>query len=340
MKGNSPDNRRSKPPAGFPRKDASGAANARAGQQPDARGTSRDEADGIDSGRMKEAHLGAGWPGEEPGEEWLEGRTEGEASPQPEDEDEAGPGMLPLPPDEGEFGGESTQLSGRERVRDDMGTIALEQVARARHSAGSSKPAVQTVPAAEFAGMSDAEIMQRAGAGDDACFEFLVTKYRRPIVGFMYRMVHNQGVAEELAQEVFLRVYRARESYRAEARFTTWLYRIASNMAINHARDTKYERSSSSVYLDQPDAETGARPDVADLRPVAEQDMLRDERMRQIREHVMALPERQRMAVIMHKYQDMDYRQIGSVLKLSESATKSLLFRAYQTLRDRLKEFA
>ena len=68
--------------------------------------------------------------------------------------------------------------------------------------------------------------------------------------------------------------------------------------------------------------------------------MLQDERMRRIREHVMALPERQRMAVVMHKYQDMDYKQIGAVLKLSESATKSLLFRAYQTLRETLKEFA
>jgi RNA polymerase sigma-70 factor (ECF subfamily) len=188
--------------------------------------------------------------------------------------------------------------------------------------------------------MSDAEIMQRAGAGDEACLEFLIAKYRRPIISFMYRMVHNQAVAEELAQEVFLRVYRARATYRAEARFSTWLYRIASNMAINHARDTKYERASSSVFLDQADEETGTRPDVPDHRPIAEQDMLQDERMRRIREHVMALPERQQMAVVMHKYQDMDYKQIGAVLKLSESATKSLLFRAYQTLREKLKEFA
>jgi RNA polymerase sigma-70 factor, ECF subfamily len=137
-----------------------------------------------------------------------------------------------------------------------------------------------------------------------------------------------------------LRVYRARATYRAEARFSTWLYRIASNMAINHARDTKYERASASIFLDQADEETGTKPDVPDLRPIAEQGMLQDERMRRIREHVMALPERQRMAVLMHKYQDMDYKQIGAVLKLSESATKSLLFRAYQTLREKLKEFA
>jgi RNA polymerase sigma factor (sigma-70 family) len=164
-------------------------------------------------------------------------------------------------------------------------------------------------------------------------------KYHRPMIHFLYRMVGNQAVAEELAQEVFLRVYRARSSYRAEARFTTWLYRIATNLAVNHARDTRHERSAQTVYLDQPDEESGTTPDVADDEPTAEQQLLRDERMAAIRRHVMALPERQRTAVLMHKYQGMDYRQIGDVLKLSESATKSLLFRAYQTLRDKLKDF-
>jgi len=152
-------------------------------------------------------------------------------------------------------------------------------------------------------------------------------------------MVRNQAIAEELAQEVFLRVYRSRQSYRAEARFTTWLYRIATNLAVNHARDTKRERAVRSVYLDATDEQTGTTPDVADDEPSVEQRLLREERMKAIRTHIMALPERQRIAVLMHKYQGMDYRQIGEVLKLSESATKSLLFRAYQTLRDKLKDF-
>jgi RNA polymerase sigma-70 factor, ECF subfamily len=152
-------------------------------------------------------------------------------------------------------------------------------------------------------------------------------------------MVHNEAIAEELAQEVFLRVYRSRESYRAEAKFSTWLYRIATNLAVNHARDTKNERMAQTLELDAPDAESGTMPEVADDDPNIEQRMLREERMEAIRAQVRALPERQRMAVLMHKYQEMDYRQIGDVLKLSESATKSLLFRAYQTLRDRLKDF-
>lgn len=185
----------------------------------------------------------------------------------------------------------------------------------------------------------DAAVMLRVAAGDEAGFNYLVEKYHRPMIHFLYRMVHNQSVAEELTQEVFLRVYRARDSYRAEARFTTWLYRIATNLAVNHARDTRHERTAQTVYLDAPDEETGATPDLADDEPTVEQHLLREERMKAIRDHVMALPERQRMAVLMHKYQGMDYRQIGEVLKLSESATKSLLFRAYQTLREKLKNF-
>jgi RNA polymerase sigma-70 factor (ECF subfamily) len=250
------------------------------------------------------------------------------------------PADTPLNPRTEAIWAEETQLSSSEGVSRGMGTIALERIPLDEQSARLAGSRLPVGLAGNLAQMTDAEIMQRAGAGDEACLEFLIAKYRRPIISFMYRMVHNQAVAEELAQEVFLRVYRARTTYRAEARFSTWLYRIASNMAINHARDTKYERASASIFLDQTDEDTGTKPDVADLRPLAEQDMLQDERMRRIREHVMALPERQRMAVVMHKYQDMDYKQIGAVLKLSESATKSLLFRAYQTLREKLKEFA
>jgi RNA polymerase sigma-70 factor, ECF subfamily len=252
-----------------------------------------------------------------------------------EDADES-----PVNPESEGFWEEETQLSSSQSVRQDMGTIALERIPIDEQSARLAASSLPPGLAGDLSQMTDADIMLRAGTGDEACLEFLIAKYRRPIISFMYRMVHNQAVAEELAQEVFLRVYRARATYRAEARFSTWLYRIASNMAINHARDTKYERASASIFLDQADEETGTKPDVPDLRPIAEQGMLQDERMQRIREHVIALPERQRMAVVMHKYQDMDYKQIGAVLKLSESATKSLLFRAYQTLREKLKEFA
>ena len=221
-----------------------------------------------------------------------------------------------------------------------MATLVLDRSALGSSALGAgtaSRPDARTNERLDPAG--DAAIMLRVAAGDEAAFNYLVQRYHRAMIHFLFRMVRNQAVAEELAQEVFLRVYRSRESYRAEAKFTTWLYRIATNLAVNHARDTKHERAAQTIYLDAPDEETGTTPDVADDELSVEQRMMRDERMGAIRTHVMALPERQRMAVLMHKYQGMDYRQIGEVLKLSESATKSLLFRAYQTLRDRLKDF-
>ena len=187
--------------------------------------------------------------------------------------------------------------------------------------------------------LTDAEVMLKVKAGDDTAFEFLVQKYRRPMVSFMYRMAHNSAVAEDLAQEVFLRVYRSRANYEATAKFTTWLYRIATNLGMNHTRDTRHERPENTVSLDEPDDDTGRTPDVADGTPTAEEKILRRERLAAIRQRVDALPERQRLAVLMHKFQQMDYRQIAEVLKLSESATKSLLFRAYETLREQLKEF-
>ena len=235
---------------------------------------------------------------------------------------------------------EQAQPSAENRVPEDMATMVLNNSTLGVGSARpDSRPESGSGVPAELDPASDAAVMLGVAAGDEASFNFLVKKHHRPMIHFLFRMVRNMAVAEELAQEVFLRVYRARDSYRAEARFTTWLYRIATNLAVNHARDTKHERSAQTVYLDAPDEETGTTPDVADDEPSVEQKLVRDERMAAIRLHVMALPERQRMAVLMHKYQGMDYRQIGDVLKLSESATKSLLFRAYQTLRDKLKDF-
>ena len=233
------------------------------------------------------------------------------------------------------------QLSESTRVTGDVASIALDRGVLVGGANGDLAPTVQVpmteIPVLEMLG--DAEVMLRVAGGDTEAFDYLVEKFRRPMISFMYRMTRNQAVAEELAQEVFLRVYRSRLSYAASAKFTTWLYRIATNLAVNYARDTKYERPENTVNIDEPDTETGLTMDVADRSLNAEQTILRRERLAAIRIRIEALPERQRTAVIMHKYQNMDYKQIAAVLKLSESATKSLLFRAYETLRETLKEF-
>jgi RNA polymerase sigma-70 factor (ECF subfamily) len=179
--------------------------------------------------------------------------------------------------------------------------------------------------------------MLRVRDGDGASFGVLLDKHRLPVVHFLYRMIQNHAVAEELAQEVFLRVYRSRATYEPSAKFTTWLFRIATHLALNSLRDGKHERLEER--LDETSGDMPVRQ-VADTRPSVEQSMVYRTRLDEVRRAVAALPEKQRAAVLMHKYQEMEYTQIAKVLDCSESAVKSLLFRAYETLRARLAHMA
>lgn len=179
--------------------------------------------------------------------------------------------------------------------------------------------------------------MLRVRSGDQSSFALLLEKHRNPVVHFLYRMVQNQAVAEELAQEVFLRVYRSRESYEPTAKFTTWLYRITTHLALNYVRDKRHDKLHDSLDEQMDDS---APRQLADRVPNVEEGMVRDSALAEIRAAIEALPEKQRSAVLMHKYQEMDYAQIAGALGCSESAVKSLLFRAYETLRNRLKQFA
>lgn len=183
----------------------------------------------------------------------------------------------------------------------------------------------------------DAELMLRVKDGDNASFGVLLEKHRSPVIHFLYRMVQNQAVAEELAQEVFLRVFRSRGSYERTAKFTTWLFRIATHLALNSLRDGKRERLQESL-----DAEIDDQPvrQVSDHRPTVEESMVYQARLGEVREAIATLPEKQRAAVLMHKYEEMEYSQIARALNCSESAVKSLLFRAYETLRARLAHMA
>jgi len=180
----------------------------------------------------------------------------------------------------------------------------------------------------------DIELMLQVRAGDERSFALLLERHRVPVIHFLYRMIQNHAVAEELAQEVFLRVYRSRETYEPTAKFTTWLFRIATRLALNWIRDTKGEKSQES--LDEQMLDGGPQRQVADANPTVEQNMVRAARLSEVRQAIQLLPEKQRAAVLMHKYEELDYAQIALVLECSESAVKSLLFRAYETLRARL----
>jgi len=165
----------------------------------------------------------------------------------------------------------------------------------------------------------------------------LLEKHRSSVVHFLYRMVQNAAVAEELAQEVFLRVYRSRATYEPTAKFTTWLFRIATHLALNALRDHKNERNQER--LDDDTSEMPVRQ-VSDSRPTVEQNMVYEAKLEEVRRAIAALPEKQRAAVLMHKYEEMEYSQIAKVLNCSDSAVKSLLFRAYEALRARLAHMA
>jgi RNA polymerase sigma-70 factor (ECF subfamily) len=183
----------------------------------------------------------------------------------------------------------------------------------------------------------DAELMLRVREGDETSFALLLARHRGPVIHFIYRMVQIQPVSEELAQEVFLRVYRSRATYEPTAKFTTWLFRIATHLALNWIRDGKNERRQES--LDEELIE-GVERQIAGREPTIDQVLLNEVKLREVRKAIEALPEKQRAAVVMHKYQELEYSQIAKTLACSESAVKSLLFRAYESLRTRLAHMA
>ena len=180
----------------------------------------------------------------------------------------------------------------------------------------------------------DVRLMLAFQGGREDALELLLQRHRTPLVFFLYRMVQDAAVAEELAQEAFLRVHLARASYRPTAEFTTWLYRIATNRALNWLRD--HRREKGSIWLDTPGA-NGLRRELKDHSPTIEGRLEREDLRRLVRGAVMGLPERQRAAVLMHKYDELDYSQIAGALGCTVSAVKALLFRAYERLRVQLE---
>lgn len=172
------------------------------------------------------------------------------------------------------------------------------------------------LPAREHARGGDGEV---TALGDEARFDALVEKFRRPLLGFLFRLVHDPRLAEQLAEETFLRVYRSRSRYAADPKFAIVLYRVGVEMAAQQMRGTAAEHVENSSAQSSSEILTG-------------------ERQAAICRSVGALPERERLAVLLHKYQGLDYAQIAAVLSLDESEAKALLLRAYATLREKLSE--
>jgi RNA polymerase sigma-70 factor, ECF subfamily len=214
--------------------------------------------------------------------------------------------------------------------RPDLEVAQPSWSARVNYSRAAPRPIQQTRD-------RDSELMLRVRDGDQRSFELLLEKHRGPMIHFLHRMVRNGAVAEELTQEVFLRVYRSRENYECYAKFTTWLFRIGTHLALNWIRDERNEKWQTSLDKETVD---GTSRQVPDRRKTVEQELLYQAKLGEVRQAIHSLPAKQRAAVMMHKYEEMEYAQIAGVIGCSESAVKSLLFRAYEALRVRLAHMA
>ncbi len=187
---------------------------------------------------------------------------------------------------------------------------------------------------------SDVDLMLAVQAGDDAAFSVLVERHKSAVVNLTYRYLGNFADAEDLAQEVFLKVYGARARYRPEAKFTTWMYRIAVNTSLNEVRNRKNRptfRAASLVDAGQ-DEETAAA--VADERAAAPAvEVERRELNERVRAAVDQLPERQRMALLLNKFHGLSYEELASTFDLTIQAIKSLLTRARENVRQQIAPY-
>lgn len=186
----------------------------------------------------------------------------------------------------------------------------------------------------------DVQLMLKAAAGDQSAFEQLVTRYQDRLAGFFFHLVHDRTAAEDLAQETFLRVYRSRERYEPTARFSTWLFRIAHNLASNQKRGAARRReiplaSGSDAHNLRPEEQILAEKSA--LMPTRQID---SREMRDIvRSAIEELSERQKTVVVLHKFEEMSYEEIGEVMGLGVVAVKSLLSRARGKLKEALERF-
>lgn len=186
---------------------------------------------------------------------------------------------------------------------------------------------------------SDVELMAEVARGETSAFKEIVERYQNQVMSTVYRFTGDYYQAEDLTQEVFIRVFKSAKRYRPKAKFRTWLFKIVVNLCLNYKRDKSRNRTQS---LDAPlitnDGELmrevstppGDIPDIA----LEEREM-----RRKVRDAVDSLPENQRLAVILQRFEEMSYKEISESLGISVSAVESLLFRARRNLKLKLTPY-
>lgn len=180
---------------------------------------------------------------------------------------------------------------------------------------------------------SDAALMVAFQQGNNEAFDQLLDKYHRRIVNFIYKIVNNSAEAEELAQEVFLRIYRARGTYEPTAHFAAWIYRIATNLSLKEAGKRnrllfwRRDRNSHDSTAVEQDA-------IEDPLPDAEHKLIAAETGRVIRRAIRSLPPRERTALVLRRYEELSYKEIAEIMQCTEAAVKTYIHRGKLHVRD------
>jgi RNA polymerase sigma-70 factor (ECF subfamily) len=184
--------------------------------------------------------------------------------------------------------------------------------------------------------ISSEDLMARIANGDDDAFEILVNRHQTSVLNLIYHFIGDRAQAKDLAQEVFIRVWQAAKRYEPKAKFTTWIYQIATNLCLNELRSAR-RRKWFPFHRSNEDSETAIEETLSDPSPTAEDLLLAKERSRQISKALQSLPANQRMALVMKRYDELSYQEIAQILGCSVSAVESLLVRAKRTLQEKLK---
>jgi len=186
---------------------------------------------------------------------------------------------------------------------------------------------------------NDHELLAAIRDGDEAAFQEIVRRYRNPITNFIYRMIEDYERAVELTQETFIRVYTSASRYQANYSFSTYIYRIATNLAISELRRRKRRKFVSLFSPFVNDEGEAVEIDPPDGNPLQDQSLIEDERRKAVSRAISSLPEKYRAAIVLRDVEGLSYDRIADVLKLSEGTVKSRINRARNLLREKLSAY-
>jgi RNA polymerase sigma-70 factor (ECF subfamily) len=182
------------------------------------------------------------------------------------------------------------------------------------------------------------DLMARITEGDEYAFELLVGRHQSSILNLIYRFIGDRTKSQDLAQEVFIRVWQAAGSYQPKAKFTTWIYRITANLCINELKSSRRRKLFQFLRFGE-DQENTIEEVLVDASPSPEDLLLSREQSRRISDALQSLPDNQRLALILKRYDDLSYQEIAKILNCSVSAVESLIVRAKRALQKNLMKF-